>query len=248
MTAAEGATLVRRRHGRPPARAPLRVRRHHEEHRLRPRSSSARRRLRPTRGAAAHWCSREGQAQLLELMEAGDARQLVFAGCSQDFAARRLQKLLARGLQLEIADIREGCSWVHGDDVAAVTDKAARIVASSVALSRRARPTPWPTPTAATRCVVIGGGVAGTQAAAELAQMGHHGRAHRAAALPRRPRRPHRHRVPHQRLRPVPAHHRRPGRHAQVLPPQRRHRPPQPHDLAPRHRRVASAATPATSR
>ncbi|MGE5229160.1 MAG: hypothetical protein ACM3MJ_05495, partial [Deltaproteobacteria bacterium] len=64
-----------------------------------------------------HWCSRVGQAQMLELMEAGEGRQLVFAGCSADFAARRFQKLLARGLQLEIADIREGCSWVHGDDV-----------------------------------------------------------------------------------------------------------------------------------
>jgi hypothetical protein len=44
-----------------------------------------------------HWCSRVGQAQMLELMdagaegEAGDARQLVFAGCSPDFAARRFQ-------------------------------------------------------------------------------------------------------------------------------------------------------------
>jgi len=118
-----------------------------------------------------HWCSRQGQAQLLELMEAGD-RRLVFAGCTQDFAARRLQKLYARGLQLEIADIREGCSWVHGDDVAAVTDKAARIVDSSVLYPDA----PADTMSYAERrdtVVVIGGGVAGTQAAAELAKMGH---------------------------------------------------------------------------
>ncbi len=120
----------------------------------------------------SHWCDRQGQARLRELMEAGDGRQLVFAGCSQDFAARRLHKLMARGLHVEIADIREGCSWVHGDDVAAVTDKAACIVASSIA---------YPDATADTMSraerrnavVVIGGGVAGTQAAAELAQMGH---------------------------------------------------------------------------
>ena len=119
----------------------------------------------------AHWCSRGGQAQLRELMEAGD-RQLVFAGCSPDFAARRLQKLFARGLQLEIADIREGCSWVHGDDVAAVTDKAMRIVDSSVLYPDA----PADTMAYAERhdtVVVIGGGVAGTQAAAELAKMGH---------------------------------------------------------------------------
>ncbi|MCX6364562.1 MAG: 4Fe-4S binding protein [Actinobacteria bacterium] len=122
-----------------------------------------------------HWCSRVGQAQMRELMEAGaeGGRQLVFAGCSPDFAARRFQKLMARGLQLEIADIREGCSWVHGGDVAAVTDKAARIIDSSIA---------YPDALADTMSyaerrntvVVIGGGVAGTQSAAELAQMGHH--------------------------------------------------------------------------
>jgi heterodisulfide reductase subunit A len=120
----------------------------------------------------SHWCGREGQARLLEVMEAGDGRQLVFAGCSPDFAARRFQKLTARGLRMEIADIREGCSWVHGDDADAVTHKAIGLVeaavrhpaAASDVLSHSARED---------SVLIIGGGVAGTQAAAELAQMGH---------------------------------------------------------------------------
>jgi len=119
-----------------------------------------------------HWCSREGRARLLELMEAGDGRRLVFAGCSADFAARRFQKLRARGLHLEVADIREGCSWVHGADVAAVTDKAVALVVAAVT---------YPAAVAdelahthrRSEVLVIGGGVAGTQAAAEIAQMGH---------------------------------------------------------------------------
>ncbi len=119
-----------------------------------------------------HWCSREGMARLLELMEAGDGRKLVFAGCSTDFAARRFQKLRARGLHLEIADIREGCSWVHDHDVAAVTDKAIRLVEAAVAY-----PAAVADQLAHVRrrdgVLVIGGGVAGTQAAAEIAQMGH---------------------------------------------------------------------------
>jgi heterodisulfide reductase subunit A len=119
-----------------------------------------------------HWCSREGKARLLELMEAGDGRRLVFAGCSADFAARRFQKLRARGLHLEIADIREGCSWVHGGDVATVTDKAIALVRAAIE---------YPAAVAdelahghrRSEVLVIGGGVAGTQAAAEIAQMGH---------------------------------------------------------------------------
>jgi heterodisulfide reductase subunit A len=128
----------------------------------------------------AHWCGREGQAQLLEIMDAAGGgmagaegqRQLVFAGCSADFAARRFQKLTARGLRMEIADIREGCAWVHGDDVDAVTRKALGLVEAALR---------YPATTAdvlshSTRedsVLIIGGGVAGTQAAAELAQMGH---------------------------------------------------------------------------
>ena len=120
-----------------------------------------------------HWCNRKGKAQLLELMESQGERPIVFAGCTTDFAARRFHPLIERGLKLEIADIREGCSWVHSEDADSVTSKAECIVASALA---------YPDPPAnrmshATRengVVVIGGGVAGTQAAAELAQMGHH--------------------------------------------------------------------------
>jgi len=126
----------------------------------------------------AKWCSREGQARLLELMDtgaggaAGDSRELVFAGCSQDFSNRRFHRLLSRGLRMEIADIREGCSWVHGDDTAAVTDKATRIL--DAALTFPAAPADkLARENKVDSVLVIGGGVAGTQAAAELAQMGH---------------------------------------------------------------------------
>jgi len=128
-------------------------------------------RLEVVRGA--HWCGREGQARLLEIMETGDGRQLVFAGCSADFAARRFQKLTARGLRMEIADIREGCSWVHGDDADAVTRKAMGLIEATVDFPAAAADTLSHT-TRENTVLVIGGGVAGTQAAAELAQMGHH--------------------------------------------------------------------------
>jgi heterodisulfide reductase subunit A len=118
------------------------------------------------------WCSREGQARILEMIGEDGERPVVFAGCSQDFAARRFQRLYARGLQMEVADIREGCSWVHDGDGEAVTDKAKRIVDAAIHF-------PGPRSDKLVRerkvdsVLVIGGGVSGTQAAAELAQMGH---------------------------------------------------------------------------
>ena len=120
-----------------------------------------------------YWCGRRGQAVIRELAAAAPGRRIVLAGCGRDFAARRFRRLLDRGVRLEVADIREGCSWVHPvDDADAVTDKAARILRAAVR---------WPEPAddrlafgrRRQEVVVIGGGVAGTQAAVELAQMGH---------------------------------------------------------------------------
>jgi len=120
----------------------------------------------------ARWCSREGQARLLELSEQDGGRRLILAGCSPDFANRRFHRLLSRGVALESADIREGCAWVHGDEPQEVTAKAQRIVEAALR---------YPAPRYDTlsherrdrSVLVIGGGVSGTQAACELAQMGH---------------------------------------------------------------------------
>ena len=132
------------------------------EERLAPRADVVR---------GVHWCARQGQAHLLELMET-DPRRPVFAGCSRDFSDRRFQRLAARGLRLEIADIREGCAWVHGGDTDAVTAKAERIILA--AMSYPGAPTDTLARTRRVDSVlVIGGGVSGTQAAVELAQMGH---------------------------------------------------------------------------
>lgn len=119
------------------------------------------------------FCSREGRARIVALVEEAPDRQVILAGCSRDFAARKFHRLIARGIQLHNADIREQCAWVHPADDPAVTDKARRIIAAAIA---------YPTPAAdrlsnehrESSVLVIGGGVSGTQAACELAQMGHH--------------------------------------------------------------------------
>ena len=95
----------------------------------------------------AMWCGRDAKGRLVELLELGEAAgRLLLVGCSSDFAARRLQGLTDRGLRLEAADIREGCSWVHGDAREAVTDKALRIARAAIHFparqERRAGPRP----------------------------------------------------------------------------------------------------------
>ena len=119
------------------------------------------------------WCGREGRTRLIELLEEGDrAGRLLLVGCSADFAARRFQALTARGLHLEAASIREGCSWVHGEDRAAVTDKALRIAEAAIRFPAR-HPSSGEHRPGSDRVAVVGGGIAGTQAAVELARMGH---------------------------------------------------------------------------
>ncbi len=124
------------------------------------------------------WCGRQGQARLLELSDTGDGRPLVFAGCSQDFANRRFHRLFERGLRFDVADIREGCSWVHGDrdsggdSNGAVTEKAARIVEAAIRFPEE-KGDRLVRERKVDSVLVIGGGVSGAQAAAELAQMGH---------------------------------------------------------------------------
>ncbi len=119
------------------------------------------------------WCGREARTRLIELHEQGGlAGRLILIGCSPDFAAQRLRPVMERGLRLEVTSIREGCSWVHGEDRAAVTGKALRIAEAAIRCPARPGQAGTARP-ASQRVAVVGGGVAGTQAAVELARMGH---------------------------------------------------------------------------
>ena len=166
-----------------------------------------------------HCCGREGPARLLELIESRTA------GGSCSPAARRTSPTAASigcsraACKLETADIREGAPGSTATTGAAVTDKAERILdrgdrypdgQPSEALARaprrqRAGDRRW------------------RERHADRLRAGPDGPPRgpgRAPPVPGRPGGAHRHRLSHQRLRPVPADHGRAGRHAQVLPPQ----------------------------
>ena len=122
-------------------------------------------------------CAEPGQKEIKRAITEDKLERVVVASCTP-----RMHEPTFRGCVwdvglnpylMEMANLREHCSWVHGDNPAAATAKAKDLVASAVA--RAAKLTPqdelsFPVTKAA---LVIGGGVAGIQAAMDLADQGH---------------------------------------------------------------------------
>jgi heterodisulfide reductase subunit A len=71
-----------------------------------------------------------------------------------------------------MANLREQCSWVHMHDGAAATDKAMDLVKMAVSRVRLLWPLKEDRLPLTKRTLVIGGGVAGIQAALDLADNG----------------------------------------------------------------------------
>ena len=74
---------------------------------------------------------------------------------------------------MEMANLREHCSWVHPGDREGATHKAMDLVASAVGKARYLQPQEEMSVQVTRRALVIGGGVAGIEAAIELADAGH---------------------------------------------------------------------------
>jgi heterodisulfide reductase subunit A len=74
---------------------------------------------------------------------------------------------------MEMANLREHCSWVHPGDPEGATRKAKDLVASAVARARFLEPQEEMAVPVTQRALVIGGGVTGIEAALQLADAGH---------------------------------------------------------------------------
>jgi heterodisulfide reductase subunit A len=74
---------------------------------------------------------------------------------------------------LEMANLREQCAWVHMKEKDAATDKAVDLVKMSVSRVRELQPLTEDTIPLTKRTLVIGGGVAGIQAALDMADNGY---------------------------------------------------------------------------
>ncbi len=126
--------------------------------------------------AYKYMCSDPGQSLMRRAIASERLTGVVVASCSPHMHLRTFRKAAAlEGLNpylVEMANIREHCSWVHHDRQEA-TEKAIELIRMAVAKVRcnhALEPIAIPvTP----RVLVIGGGVAGIQAALDVADAGH---------------------------------------------------------------------------
>lgn len=125
----------------------------------------------------AYACSEPGQQAIREdILERGLDR-VVIASCSPRLHEPTFRQMLqSAGLNpylLEMANIREHCSWVHMNESDAATRKAMDLTRMAVARVRQLKPLQPERLPLTRRTLVIGGGVAGIQAALDLADNGY---------------------------------------------------------------------------
>jgi len=123
-------------------------------------------------------CASTGQEQVEADIKEFGLTHVVVASCSPHMHEKTFRNACARaGLNpylFEMANIREHASWVHPNDRAGATGKAKALV--SAAVHRVVNQVPLDPMQVPIRpeTLVVGGGVAGIQAALEVAAAGHH--------------------------------------------------------------------------
>ncbi|MDP3487542.1 MAG: disulfide reductase, partial [Bacillota bacterium] len=113
-------------------------------------------------------CSEVGQSEIGRAIDELKLDRVVIGACSPRMHEATFQQLMiSKGLNpfyVEIANLREHCSWVHTDKEKA-TVKAIDLVRKAVAKTRHAIPLFSEQLDVNKRALVIGGGIAGIQAA-----------------------------------------------------------------------------------
>ncbi len=123
-----------------------------------------------------HACSEPGQNIIRQAIEQKGLDRVVIGACSPRIHETTFRKLVAAsGLNqylLEIANLREQCSWVH-EDIISATIKAKELIGMAVAKVTRQQALTSGKVGVNQRTLVIGGGIAGIQAALDIAEAGY---------------------------------------------------------------------------
>ncbi len=122
-------------------------------------------------------CADPGQNEIKDAIREHNLNRVVVASCTPLMHEPTFRACVAgedlNPYLMEMANLREHCSWVHGNDKDGATAKAKDLVKSAVARAGRLQPreeSRYPVTQAA---LVVGGGVAGIQASLDLADAGY---------------------------------------------------------------------------
>jgi heterodisulfide reductase subunit A len=122
-------------------------------------------------------CADPGQNEIKKAIVEHKLNRVVVASCTPKIHEPTFRQCVAdAGLNpylYEMANLREHCSWVHQDNKEKATKKAKDLVKSAVARARNLQPQTEAEVPVTKSALVIGGGVAGIQAALDLADAGH---------------------------------------------------------------------------
>ncbi len=121
-------------------------------------------------------CSATGQDELVELVREHRLNRVVVAACTPRTHEPVFRETCARiGFNpylFEMVNIRDQCSWVHSREPAAAQRKAHTLIRMGVARARHLEPLTSGRAPMTRAALVIGGGIAGIQAATDLALQG----------------------------------------------------------------------------
>jgi heterodisulfide reductase subunit A len=125
----------------------------------------------------AYLCSEPGQQLIKKDIAENGVNRVVVGSCTPRLHEPTFRKCLeGAGLSpylLEMANLREQCSWVHANDREGATAKARDLIRAGVARAKLLQPRQEATVAVTPKTLVIGGGIAGIQSALDLADSGY---------------------------------------------------------------------------
>jgi heterodisulfide reductase subunit A len=121
-------------------------------------------------------CSSTGQDALVELIQEHKPNRIVVAACTPRTHEPIFRETCARiGFNpylFEMVNIRDQCSWVHAQHPSQAQDKARTLIRMGVARARHLEPLHAGAVPMTRAALVVGGGIAGIEAATDLAVQG----------------------------------------------------------------------------
>ena len=124
-----------------------------------------------------YMCSEPGQALFREACTSGEVDGIVVSSCSPRLHEATFRRAAASAginpYRIEIANIREQCTWVHREQKKLAETKALEIIRATIERARRNAPLTEYTIPVTRKALVIGAGISGMQTALNIANAGH---------------------------------------------------------------------------